>query len=48
MLPPPNLPDIPEARRDMAAFNASARSLDRGIGAVLSALSSSGSRTTRW
>ena len=33
--PPPNLPDTPETRRDMAAFNASARSLDAGVGAVL-------------
>lgn len=37
-LPPPNLPDVPETRRDMAAFKASARSLDQGIGAVLHAL----------
>src|SRR4051795_2289973 len=37
-LPPANLPDTPETRRDMAAFKASARSLDQGIGAVLNAL----------
>src|SRR3954452_20563558 len=37
-LPPSNLPDVPETRRDMAAFKASARSLDQGIGAVLHAL----------
>ncbi|HZR38567.1 MAG TPA: sulfatase [Ktedonobacteraceae bacterium] len=37
-LPPPNLPDTPETRRDMAAFKASAWSLDRGIGMVLDAL----------
>ena len=36
--PPANLPDLPETRRDMAAFVASARSLDRGVGAVLDAL----------
>src|SRR4051794_21176997 len=36
--PPPNLPDVPEVRQDMAAFNASARSLDGGVGMVLSAL----------
>jgi N-sulfoglucosamine sulfohydrolase len=36
--PPPNLPDTPATRRDMAAFKASARSLDQGIGAVLHAL----------
>ena len=36
--PPPGLPDTPETRRDMAAFNASARSLDAGIGEVLDAL----------
>jgi N-sulfoglucosamine sulfohydrolase len=37
-LPPPPLPDTPETRQDMAAFKASARVLDRGIGAVLDAL----------
>ena len=37
-LPPANLPDTPEVRRDMAAFKASARSLDQGVGAVLEAL----------
>jgi N-sulfoglucosamine sulfohydrolase len=37
-LPPSNLPDTPATRRDMAAFKASARSLDQGIGAVLHGL----------
>jgi arylsulfatase A-like enzyme len=37
-LPPGNLPDQPETRRDMAEFKASVRSLDQGIGAVLHAL----------
>src|SRR3954447_21521578 len=37
-LPPANLPDQPETRRDMAEFKASVRSLDQGIGAVLHAL----------
>ncbi|MEA2125114.1 MAG: N-sulfoglucosamine sulfohydrolase [Solirubrobacteraceae bacterium] len=37
-LPPANLPDTPETRRDIAAFKASARSLDQGVGAVLNAL----------
>ena len=37
-LPPANLPDTPETRRDMASFKASARSLDQGVGAVLNAL----------
>jgi N-sulfoglucosamine sulfohydrolase len=37
-LPPANLPDVLATRRDMAAFKASARSLDQGIGAVLHAL----------
>src|SRR5215210_884783 len=37
-LPPADLPDTPETRRDMAAFKASARSLDQGIGAVLNGL----------
>ena len=36
--PPPNLPDTAETRRDMASYVASARSLDRGVGAVLDAL----------
>jgi N-sulfoglucosamine sulfohydrolase len=36
--PPANLPDTLVTRRDMAAFKASARSLDQGIGAVLHAL----------
>ena len=33
--PPAHLPDTPETRADMAAFKASARSLDQGVGAVL-------------
>jgi arylsulfatase A-like enzyme len=37
-LPPANLPDTPATRRDMAAYKASARSLDQGVGAVLNAL----------
>ena len=37
-LPPANLPDLPQVREDMAAFKASARSLDHGVGAVLMAL----------
>jgi N-sulfoglucosamine sulfohydrolase len=37
-LPPYNLPDTPRTREDIAAFKASARSLDQGIGAVLNAL----------
>jgi arylsulfatase A-like enzyme len=37
-LPPSNLPDVVATRRDMAAFKASARALDQGIGAVLHAL----------
>ena len=41
-LPPPNLPDTPTAREDIAAFKASARSLDQGIGAVLNALHQTG------
>src|SRR6476659_1274246 len=40
--PPPNLPDAPETRRDMAGFKASARSLDQGVGAVLDALDEQG------
>jgi len=37
-LPPANLPDTARTREDMAAFKASARSLDQGIGAVLNGL----------
>ncbi|NLX17055.1 MAG: sulfatase-like hydrolase/transferase, partial [Ramlibacter sp.] len=41
-LPFPVLPDTPEVRRDVAAFKASARQLDDGIGAVLHALHEAG------
>ncbi len=37
-LPPAGLPDLPAVRKDMAAFKASARSLDQGVGAVLHGL----------
>lgn len=37
-LPPAHLPDTVATREDMAAFKASVRSLDQGIGAVLHAL----------
>jgi N-sulfoglucosamine sulfohydrolase len=40
--PPAIIPDTPETRRDMAGFHASARALDKGVGAVLDALESSG------
>ncbi len=40
--PPPNLPDSPEVRGDVAAFKASARSLDHGVGMVLNELDASG------
>lgn len=36
--PPANLPDVAATRRDVAAFKASARALDQGIGAVLHGL----------
>jgi N-sulfoglucosamine sulfohydrolase len=36
--PPGNLPNTPATRADFAAFRASARSLDDGVGAVLDAL----------
>ena len=39
---PPNLPDAPEIRTDMAGFKASARSLDHGVGLVLNALDGAG------
>jgi N-sulfoglucosamine sulfohydrolase len=41
-LPPDNLPDAPETRRDIAAYKASARSLDEGVGSVLDALDEHG------
>ena len=37
-LPPANLPDTPELRRDMAAYHASAAALDAGVGVVLDAV----------
>jgi N-sulfoglucosamine sulfohydrolase len=40
--PPAHLPDTPETRTDMAAFKASARSFDQGVGAVLHALDEQG------
>jgi N-sulfoglucosamine sulfohydrolase len=42
VMPPPNLPDTPQTRSDMAAFVASVRSLDYGIGTVLGELSDLG------
>lgn len=41
-LPPHPIPDTPETRAEMAAFSASARVLDDGIGRVLKALHASG------
>ncbi len=41
-LPPSNLPDTREVRADMAAFKASARSLDQGVGSVLASLEANG------
>ena len=40
--PPVNLPDTPAVRRDVAAFKASARHLDQGVGNVLAALDENG------
>jgi arylsulfatase A-like enzyme len=40
--PPAPLPDTPETRADMAAYRASARILDRGVGEVLAALERNG------
>ncbi|WP_242527204.1 sulfatase family protein [Ktedonosporobacter rubrisoli] len=37
-LPPAPLPDTPQARKDMAAFKASATLLDKGIGEIMHAL----------
>jgi N-sulfoglucosamine sulfohydrolase len=41
-LPPDFLPDTPEIRGDVAAYKASARSLDHGIGSVLNTLHETG------
>jgi N-sulfoglucosamine sulfohydrolase len=40
--PPRAIPDTPETRQDMAAFMASAQSLDQGVGTVLAALDAEG------
>jgi N-sulfoglucosamine sulfohydrolase len=40
--PPVPLPDAPATRRDMAAFKASARVLDQGVGDILNALEAAG------
>jgi N-sulfoglucosamine sulfohydrolase len=44
--PPNNLPDAPEVRADVAAFKASARSLDHGVGIVLNELDAAHLRDT--
>ena len=41
-LPPAPIPDTPQTRRDTAAYRASARVLDRGVGMVLEALERNG------
>ena len=41
-LPPATVPDMPQSRRDMAGFKASARLLDRAVGQVLEALEAAG------
>jgi arylsulfatase A-like enzyme len=40
--PPVPIPDTPATRRDMAAFHATARILDSGVGMVLDSLASAG------
>jgi N-sulfoglucosamine sulfohydrolase len=40
--PPAPIPDNPQTRRDMAGFHASARELDKGVGAVLDAIDAAG------
>jgi N-sulfoglucosamine sulfohydrolase len=42
MLPPTPIPDTPAARKDTAAYHASARLLDHGVGQVLEALDRNG------
>ena len=41
-LPPAPIPDTPQTREDIAAFKASARVMDEGVGLVLNALESAG------
>ena len=41
-LPPAPIPDTPQTRQDTAAFRASARMMDRGVGEVLKALERNG------
>jgi arylsulfatase A-like enzyme len=41
-IPPGPIPDTPSTRQDMAAFHATARIMDDGVGAVLNALASAG------
>jgi N-sulfoglucosamine sulfohydrolase len=41
-LPPAPLPDTPATRQDMAAFKASARAFDTGLGVILAALEEAG------
>ncbi len=41
-LPPVPIPDTPQTRADMAAYHASARILDQGVGKVLDALDKNG------
>jgi N-sulfoglucosamine sulfohydrolase len=41
-LPPAPIPDTPETRTDIAAFKASARVMDEGVGVVLKALEANG------
>ena len=41
-LPPAPIPDTPQTRQDIAAFKASARVMDEGVGLVLAALESAG------
>ena len=47
-LPPPFLPDTPEIREDIAAYKASARSLDHGVGASSTRCRRPGSTSARW
>jgi N-sulfoglucosamine sulfohydrolase len=42
MMPPTPIPDTPATRKDMAAYHASARLLDHGVGQVLEALDRNG------
>jgi N-sulfoglucosamine sulfohydrolase len=45
---PPYLPDVPEARRDLAAFQGAVRAMDAAVGSILAALDGLGLAGSTW